>query len=283
MSYTTLFDLKWGEHSAASDQLLFLQVAPEGLQVLGTDARRQPLLFQRIAFDKDSVETGSVAPLAEWLNENREFTRQWSRLVIVHDCPQMVLVPAALYNVDNGKELLDIQYGDLFRGTMLTEQVTGRQDYSVYRISTDAFHHLAAANVITQHRHLISLWMEWLDKIPSYEDGEAFILFENNHFYLAVRKKNWQLVQQYEFQQPEDISYYLLSALEQSGLDPLAVELYINGWIDTDSSLFSELTKYIRDIRLAPVPNGLVLPEDKLSDLPPHYFTPLIQLSSCVL
>ncbi|HOA39610.1 MAG TPA: DUF3822 family protein [Flavihumibacter sp.] len=283
MSYTKLLDLKWGEQGEPADQILFLQVSREGLQVLVTTALRQPVLFQRIEFDKDSVEDDSVAALAAWLNEQREFTRQWARLVIVHDCEQVVLIPAALYNVDNGKELLDVQYGDLFKGTMLTEQVNGRQDYTVYRISTDAFHHLATANVMTQHRHLISLWLEWLDKIPAYQDGEIFILFQSSRIYLAVRKKEWQVVQQYEYQQPEDISYYLLSALEQSGLDPATVQLYYNGWINTDSSLYNELNKYINDIHLAPVPNGLLLPEDKLGDEPAHYFTPLIQMASCAL
>lgn len=283
MLYTKLLDLKLGDYQSPADQLLFLQVAKEGLQVLVTSAARQPLLFQRIEFDKDSTENGSVAALAEWLNEHRAFTRQWARLVIIHDCEQMVLVPAALYNVDNGQELLDVQFGDLFRGTMLTEQIHGRQDYSVYRVSTDAFHHLAGAHVMTQHRHLVSLWLEWLDKIPAYSEGEAFLLFETNRIYLALRKKEWQVVQQYEYQQPEDISYYLLSALEQTGLDPATVQLYFNGWINTDSSLYAELIKYVTDIRMAPVPNGLVLPEDKLGDEPAHYFTPLIQLASCAL
>lgn len=281
MSYTTQFEVSLGDHSEASAHVLYLQVATEGLQLLVINQQKQPLFFQRVEFDKDSVENGSIAPLAEWLSEQREWTRKWGKMVIVHDCRQVVLVPAALYNVDNGKELLDLQFGDLFKGTLLTEQVVGRQDYSVYRISTEAFHHLSSANLITQHRHLISLWLSWLEKLPIAEHGQAFMMFESSHVYLALRKEDWLLVQQYEYQQPEDISYYLLSALDQTGIPPEKLQLYINGWIDTDSSLYAELFKYILDIRIAPVPDGMQLIESSLEGQPAHYFTPLMQMASC--
>ncbi|MFT4024209.1 MAG: DUF3822 family protein [Flavihumibacter sp.] len=283
MSYTKLLDLKLSDQQQPAEEILFLQVSPRALQVMVANALRQPLLFQRIEFDKDSVEEKPEAPLAAWLHENRDFTRQWSRVVIIHDCAQAVLVPAVLYNVDNGKELLDVQFGDLFKGALLADEINGRQDYSVYRIPAETFRQLAAANDNIQHRHLISLWLEWLDKIPAYEAGEVFVLFETSHIYLAVRREEWQLVQPYEYQQPEDISYYLLSALEHTGLDPEKIQLYFNGWINTDSSLYNELIKYVADIRMAPVPNGLVLPEDQLGDGQAHYFTPLIQMASCVL
>ncbi|GAO44574.1 DUF3822 family protein [Flavihumibacter petaseus] len=282
MSYSTRFELELGTAGQPAEAILLLQVNNAGLQMLVADRDRKPLRFSMVEFDRETAETGSLSALSEWLAENREWTRQWGRVVVVHDCQQATIVPASLYNVDNGKELLDLQFGDLFKGTLLTEQITGRQDYTVYRISTEAYHTLSAVNGITVHRHLYSLWMAWLEKQPTAADGQAFMLFEASHVVMAVRKEDWLLLQQYEYQQPEDISYYLLAVLSQYDLSPETAEVHFNGWIDLESSLYAELKKYILNLRVAAVPGDLTWDLRQLDDQPAHYFTPLMQMATCV-
>ncbi len=282
MNYTTRFDLRFAPEGNPSEATLFLQVGQEGLQLLITDAGHRPLAFRAVEFEKEAAENGSLVGLRDWLLEHRDWTRQWSKLWILHDCPQVSIVPAALYNVDNGKELLDAQFGDLFKGTLLTEQVSGRQDYAIYRIPTEAYHALSNAHPNSLHRHLLSVWLAWLEKLPTAAAGQIFLLFDNNRVAVAIRKEDWLLVQSYAFQQPEDISYYLLAATTHLNLDPETVELFFNGWIDTGSSLYAELFKYFRNIAVTPAPEGVTLSAESLQDQPEHYFTPLMQLASCV-
>jgi hypothetical protein len=280
MSYTTRFDLSFGDHSDPSRHLLLMQVSEAGLQLLATDDQKQPLMYRQIQFEKDSSEPGTT--LKEWLNEHQEWLRKWSRIVVVHDCLQSTVVPAALYNVDNGKELLDLQFGDLFRGTMLTEQVPGRQDYTVYRIPSEWYQLLTASNTAVQHRNLFTLWLAWIENQPSNDNGQAYLLFESGRMMMVVRKESLLLVQQFEFQVPEDISYYLLAVLQQFELSPETVQVLVDGWIDKDSSLYMELFKYVRNLKTVKLNEGIQLDPGLLEGQPIHYFTPLIHMAKCV-
>jgi Protein of unknown function (DUF3822) len=280
MPYTTRFDLSFGDHSDFAQYLLLLQVSESGLQLLAIDGQKHPLMYRHIQFERESVEQGTG--LKEWISDHQDWLRKWSRLVIVHDCLQSTVVPAALYNVDNGKELLDLQFGDLFRGTMLTEQVPGRQDYTVYRIPTEWYQILTASNIAVQHRNLFTLWLGWIEKQPVHDNGQVYLLFEFGRMMMVVRKESLLLVQQYEYQVPEDISYYLLAVLHQFDLSPETVQVLADGWIDTDSSLYLELFKYVRNLKTVKLPEDIQLDTSLLEGQPVHYFTPLIQMATCV-
>ncbi len=281
MAYTTRYDITLGVHSDPAANLLLLQVQEDGLRLLAVDPDRNPLLYRYIQFDNLAVEQDN--PLVNWLMENRSWLQSWGALVVVHQGADAVIVPAPLFTEDTARELLELQYGDLFRGTTLTDTVPGRQDYISYRVPTGWFQALSDSNPQVRHRHFFSLWLAWLDKKPSdSENGQAFLLFETSRVAMAIRKQDWLLVQQYEFQVPEDISYFLLSALQQYQLSPETVQLVLDGWIDKDSALYLELYKYIRNISLVELPPSLKLDKALLQDLPEHYLTPLIQMATCV-
>jgi hypothetical protein len=280
MSYSTRFDLALGDYSDPSQHLLLLQVSDDAIQLLATDQQRQPLLYQLVQFHEGTSEPGKA--LADWLRDQAIWLQQWSQIIVVHQCIQAAIVPAAFFNVDNGKELLDLQFGDLFRGTLLTEQITSRQDYSVYRIPTEDYLALMAAHSDIQHRHIFSLWINWLDRLPIDPNGQAYLLFETNRVLMAIRQDDWLLIHQYEYQAPEDISYYLLAACKQYNLSPESLRLSLDGWIDTHSSMYLELSKYFRHPEIVSLPKGIKLDTSLLQDQPVHFFTPLIQMAQCV-
>lgn len=280
MSYSTRFDLTFADLSDLSQNLLFVQVADDAIQLLGTNPQRQPLLYRFIQVEADPADIGQV--MADWINAHSSWMQQWARVIVVHQAIHATVVPAQLFNVDNGKELIDLQFGDLFRGTILTEQVPERQDYTVYRIPTELFTNFAIAHPAILHRHLFSLWLGWLNKVPAEADGQVFLLFEINRVFMAIRREDWLLVQQYEYQAPEDISFYLLAALQEFQLSPETVTVTIDGWIDTQSAVYQELVKYIRNLKTAVLPEGITIDKQALQEQPLHFFTPLIQMAQCV-
>ncbi|MBC6489727.1 DUF3822 family protein [Flavihumibacter stibioxidans] len=280
MSYTTRIDITLGDHSDPSQQKLFLQVLDEGLRILAVNESKQPVLYRLIEYEKDAVEQDSG--LQTWLQEQADWLQLWGALVVVHHCQQAAVVPESLFGNDNGKELLDCLFGDLFRGTMLTEKIPDREDYSLYRISTARYLGLAAAHHSVKQYHLFTAWLPGLEQLPAGPDGDVYLLFENKKVAMAVRNNGWQMISQYEYQVPEDISYILLSALQQAGLSPETVSVHLDGWIERDSALFLELFKYIRNLEIAVLPESVQLDESLLQGQPVHFFNPLIQMSQCV-
>lgn len=280
MSYSTRFDLAFGDLADLSQNLLLVQVSDDAIQLLATNKDHQPLLYLFVEFQSGETERQQV--MNDWIAAKGSWFQQWGRVFVIHQAMQATMVPAQLFNVDNGKELIDLQFGDLYRGTILTEQVPGRQDYTVYRIPTDLYNSLSTAHPGIINRHVFSLWISWLDRLPKHEDGQVFQLFETNRVFMAIRREDWFLVQQYEFQAPEDISYYLLSALQEFGLSPETVQVVVDGWIDVQSAVYQELNKYIRFLRTGGLPEGVTLDSSRLDGQPLHFFTPLIQMAQCV-
>lgn len=281
MSHSTRFDITLGVHSDPSQCLLMLQVLEEGLRLLVVDQEKHPLLYRLIQFDRSAVELDSA--LVDWLRENHQWLQSWSEIVVVHQGIQAAVIPAAVFHEENSKELLDLQYGDLFRGTTLTDLVAGREDYVIYRVPTSWYHALSDANNKVRHRHFFSLWIKWLDGLPKDPAiGQAYLMFETNRVAMAIRRDEWLLLQQYEYHVPEDISYFLLSALEQFNMSPETVHVTLDGWIDVQSALYLELYKYIRNLDTVKLPDSVQLDRALLQDQPEHYFTPLIQMATCV-
>lgn len=281
MSYSTRFDLVFGDLSDLSQLQLFMQIGEEAIQLLATNQQQQPLMYQFIQFQAEEEEY--LQEINAWITTKGTWLQQWAKVYVIHQTLQSTIVPAQLYNVDNGKELLDLQFGDLYRGTILTEQVPGRQDYAVYRIPSELYISLSTASPAIIHRHVFSLWLSWLDRLPLDEAGQVFLLFETNRVFMAIRQQDWLLVHQYEFQAPEDISYYLLTALQEFGCSPENVKVYVDGWIDKESALYLELLKYLRYVQTVSLPEEIKLDESMFDGQPLHFFTPLIQLSQCVL
>jgi hypothetical protein len=159
MSYSTRFDLTLGDLSDPAQNQLLVQVSDDAIQLLATTLDRRPLMYQFVQIQEDEADRGQV--MAEWISTQSGWLQQWGRVIVVHQTLQATVVPAQLFNVDNGKELIDLQFGDLFRGTILTEQVPGRQDYTVYRIPSDLYAAFSAAHPAIAHRHLFSLWISY--------------------------------------------------------------------------------------------------------------------------
>ena len=281
MSHSTRFDITLGVHSDPSQCLLMLQVLEEGLRLLVVDQEKHPLLYRLIQFDRSAVELDSA--LVDWLRENHQWLQSWSEIVVVHQGIQSAVIPAAVFHEESSKELLDLQYGDLFRGTTLTDLVAGREDYVIYRVPTSWYHALSDANYKVRHRHFFSLWIKWLDGLPKDPAiGQAYLMFETNRVAMAIRRDEWLLLQQYEYHVPEDISYFLLSALEQFNMSPETVHVTLDGWIDVQSALYLELFKYIRNLYTVKLPDSVQLDKALFQEQPEHYFTPLIQMATCV-
>ncbi|MDP4289909.1 MAG: DUF3822 family protein [Bacteroidota bacterium] len=67
---------------------------------------------------------------------------------------------------------------------------------------------------------------------------------------LILHERKLQLLNSYTCKVNEDVLYFLIFAIEQIGLNPETVELYLSGKIEKDSNLLFMIKKYVRNIRL---------------------------------
>jgi len=280
MSYTTNYSIELEGPEAVTDKRLLVQQTEAGFRLFGYTTNHQPLLLEVIQFDEGSEAMD--AALADWIAEKKDWLRQWQQVDFIYQSPQAVLIPAALYGNDNGKEWLDCQFGDLFKGTTLTDLHADASHYTVFRLSATVYSTLAAAHPNSTHRHQLTCWMQQLNQLQHPETGILYLVIDQHLIYAALHQGGWKFFQQFEYHSPDDVSYLVLSLLQQAGLSPETTPVIWSGWMDTSSALYLDLYKYLGNLKLDVQPETLQLNERQLQGMQPHFFTPLIQAAVCV-
>jgi hypothetical protein len=99
-----------------------------------------------------------------------------------------------------------------------------------------------------------------------------------------VAKENNELLfyNVFNFENNEDILYYLLFMMEQFKLNPLHTKLAIAGQIETNDALILSIKKYIKQVYFA-INSSEIKLEGELSNLPQHYYFSLLNQHLCVL
>lgn len=86
-----------------------------------------------------------------------------------------------------------------------------------------------------------------LRRLPS---GDCIIShWQGQHLFIIGWKDSLKLANMYKIDAPEDAVYYLLSAYQHVGLDPLKDELYISGQLDKSGKIYETLRGFIKDFR----------------------------------
>lgn len=117
-------------------------------------------------------------------------------------------------------------------------------------------------------------------KIHSGFDTPAQIIihFAPSHFRLVVKNGGQLLlVQMYSYNAPLDVVYYLLKIFQELQLSNEETAVIISGLVDEDSSLYKELHQFVHNLHFAK-PGSIAIQ----SSHPPHFFTSLYNLASCV-
>ncbi len=124
----------------------------------------------------------------------------------------------------------------------------------------------------TWHAHSATL-----KQLKSASGGTIFLDLSTDEFTVFVAAGgNLQLVQTYPYATPEDVLYYLLRIVSNTGLSQEEVQLSISGLLDHQSALFRELYQYFRHTGFRDA--GWIIPGDQY---PAHYFTTLNDLALC--
>ena len=105
-----------------------------------------------------------------------------------------------------------------------------------------------------------------------------YVQFYNTYFIATIIKDNTlHLIQNFIYENPEDVLYQLLNIATQYELDTNIVEVRVCGVLDPNYKLFRELSNYFKIIVTEKIDPTLSL--INTSDYPGHYFTPFFNLA----
>jgi hypothetical protein len=224
----------------------------------------------------------SFTHIRDILYSNEMLRKTYRKVTIAYNFPESVLVPETIYHQDLSNLSLDMVYGDLRTGDCLTEKVTEWELYNTYRVPN------ALQQLMSQHFpygaywHFYSLLLKQWKLNGILEDHIAELIFYPNKMVVALfTGGELKLIQTFEYETAEDVSYYLLNMSKQFGIDCEKVKLKVKGLIDEQSSVFTELLKYFLYVELLDRPASFKY-DDVFDEYPRHFFTPLFEMALCV-
>lgn len=70
---------------------------------------------------------------------------------------------------------------------------------------------------------------------------------ENTIFIYVQRTVNCTLYNAIDFKNGNDVLYFVMAAAKFTGIDPNGDTLYISGWLETNSTLYTQLDGYFQN------------------------------------
>lgn len=230
---------------------------------------------------KPEKEIALAEQLREILAEETAFREPVASTTLVYNSGNAQLLPGSVSIDALQQPLMDYLSGTDTASLTVAEYPSGTKAATIYRISRE-IQELFETNFSGARRwHYYSLTQKQLADNP-----KPGIVYSLNccpdKFMLAVTvDSELYLIQDLYYEQPEDISWFLLSFTEQSGFNRDAVRVVVGGLIESSSVLYQELEKYFLNLDLQQFPEEFD-GQPALEAYPPHYFSPLLKLALCV-
>lgn len=224
-------------------------------------------------FNKDEEVAERLRNIFE---EQPLLSKNYKKVFLSFSGEESALLPEKLYRTIEHKALLDRLFGDLHDNIILTDLVPDKKIYNLYRIPS-AIHKavvdqfpLAAFN----HQYSLLLKQDW-----GNGDLLNIIFYEHNFIAALIKSGNLQIINSYSYASDTDVIYNLKNICNQ--FDMHDVSLRIGGMVEINSDLDKELKHYFSNITFAEHPAGYEF-NQKLKEMPYHYFSHLFSLASCV-
>jgi hypothetical protein len=278
----TLFDISTTEDSIDGQQCrLVMEVGQHifSYAVIGAGKRLLRLRFHEL----DAPNARDLKDMLEEIIVNDDLLKErMKECVVIYNFPENHLVPEKYFNINITAGLIELMHGDLNRGVILSEKVSGSSQYNVFRVPADIHGLFQRHFTRGKYWHYYSLWMECGQKLNGQrEDGFAVIFYPRRILVEFTNNKQVQLFQSFEYEAAEDVAWYLLNLCRQFDKQPETIPVSMSGMIDESSTLYNEILKYFGKAELEPFAIAGGTPA-ALEEFPPHFFSPLLKLATCV-
>ena len=225
-------------------------------------------------FDLDNdEEPGQV--LKHIFREQTLLQKRYKKVLVCYCFPESALLPEKFYE-GSRESLLNMLYGDLEEGIILTDVITGENKHNIYRVP------FAIHNAVTAQFPLAIFTHQYsnLVKKLSSEKDILYVIFYPGKFIISLMKDGLlQIIQTYDYRSAVDMVYYMLTICKQ--FDTKIIPLRVAGIINENDELLSELNRHFSQISFDTLQADMSLSGD-IKELPAHYFSPLFYSVSCV-
>lgn len=264
-----------------------LQIVPEKTNLVGEITEQGFMYF--FVRDEDKMITGLSAfhfkqnsnnDLAEGLKkifaEQKLLNKNYNKVSISYSMPQSILVPGEFYKPELNSDMLNSIHGDIGEGIIFTDKIGDKNIYTVYRIPSTVHHAVTSRFPLAQFSHQYSYLVK---SLPESGNILQAIFYQEKFIAVLVKDGKLQILQTYNYNTAEDITYHLLNICSQFEVSDVKLEL--SGMIENDSTLFDEIHKYFLNVSFDDWSNEFAY-TISVKEFPSHFFSHQFSIASCV-
>lgn len=232
------------------------------------------------------IETGkpvSVSDLNSLFEKDKIATSSFVDVVLVHNCHEMVLVPAVVHQPEINSTIIQTIHGDLEDWQVMEDDVHQWELFNVYGWRPELLHAVSERFPQVRHVQFISGALRSLFKSLSIEKDQLIKLYfyQKEMTVVVLKDSQLQLAQSFHFETPQDVIYHLLNLVDRLKLDLASVILEVSGLIDVHSETWKELNKFFIEVQLDEL-SSIAVDANAEESIPAHYYTPFLISPRCV-
>jgi hypothetical protein len=189
------------------------------------------------------------------------------------------ILPDAFSVKDNSKELLNFTLGEQVKNTF-THHFNNLSFNYVF--DSELLHLLEKTFKNASFRHAGAVAANLLFNNRSLKNCDVFLNLNAGVFELLAKKDNALIYYNvFEYENKEDVLYYLLFMMEQFEISAEVAKIIVAGQMEASSEIYSEIKRFVKNVGFA-----VHHPELRRSDdmkLPDHFYFTLLNQHLCEL
>lgn len=264
------------------NSILLIEIGEKLVGYVVYDKEQKQLLGLRQYHLDISAERSTAQALNEIIANDALLQQNWKEAVVVYNFPDSSLLPDKYFDIGMNKSITDLLFGNAFKGLILSEKIPAWDVYNIYRVQREIHGVLQQKFSGGRYWHYYSIFLAAINKQNEMPTYLLQCIFYPEKFVVAFFKgRHLQLLQTYQYETPEDVSYFLLKICRQFNATQENMKLIVAGLIEQESALFTELMKYFQEIEFDLIPEALQT-GNLLQNFPDHYFSPILKMATCV-
>lgn len=198
---------------------------------------------------------------------------------IYYNFEEALILPLSKMSVSSAEDYLSLVYGEDQRTDTKFDKIDLTQPtVTIYRIKKSLSELLNRNFLLFTSQHSYTNILNDVFSREGLPPVFVKLIVYSKHIVIVLLKDGeLQLIQSYQFQSPDDILYYCVSAVEQSGSTPVQAHLEISGLIDLQEGLLNQLKKSFGIISFDTIPDG-AFANSGPADYSTYFLTPFYKL-----
>ena len=224
-----------------------------------------------------------VEKLEEVFNGEDLFKRKYRKVHCSVINQKSTLVPSAVFEKEKEALLLGLNVSLEVEDLIYSERLKQMDAVNVFAISAVLKLGIQKQFPLVEFHHYSTALLEnILLENKKNSDNNVVVNVHVSYFEIVlVNQKNLIFYNTFHYTCAEDVVYYLLFVFEQFNINAETIKVTITGELDRNSTIYSLLYKYVRELSFGQKPSSLKYCS-KLETLPKHFFYSLYSLQLCV-